>query len=70
MAYIQHRAGHSQSAITERYIHAAQVMFPGAAARGGRARPGHVSRRLTVESHRIGVSNPRCAGRRGVTSQK
>jgi integrase len=34
MAYIQHRAGHSQSAITERYIHAAQVMFPGAAARG------------------------------------
>jgi hypothetical protein len=34
MAYIQHRAGHSQSAITERYIHAAQVLFPGAAARG------------------------------------
>ncbi len=24
------RAGHSQGAITERYIHAAQVLFPGA----------------------------------------
>jgi integrase len=34
MAYVQLKAGHSQSAITERYIHAAQVMFPGAAARG------------------------------------
>jgi integrase len=34
MAYVQHRAGHSQSAVTERYIHAAQVLFPGAAARG------------------------------------
>ncbi len=34
MAYIQHRAGHSQAAITERYIHAAQVLFPGAAALG------------------------------------
>jgi integrase len=34
MAYIQHRAGHSQAAITERYIHTAQVLFPGAAARG------------------------------------
>jgi integrase len=34
MAYIQHRAGHSQSAITERYIHASQVVFPGAAERG------------------------------------
>lgn len=28
------RAGHSQGAITERYIHAAQVLFPGAAQRG------------------------------------
>ena len=27
------RAGHSQSQITERYIHAAQVLFPGAAAK-------------------------------------
>jgi integrase len=34
MAYVQLKAGHSQSAITERYIHAAQVRFPGAAARG------------------------------------
>ena len=33
MAYIQLKAGHSQGAITERYIHAAQVRFPGAAAR-------------------------------------
>jgi integrase len=33
MAYVQLKAGHSQSAITERYIHAAQVLFPGAAAR-------------------------------------
>jgi integrase len=34
LSYVQHRAGHSQAAITERYIHAAQVLFPGAAARG------------------------------------
>lgn len=34
MAYVQLKAGHSQSATTERYIHAAQVLFPGAAARG------------------------------------
>ena len=34
MAYIQLKAGHSQAQITERYIHAAQVLFPGAAARG------------------------------------
>jgi hypothetical protein len=27
------KAGHSQSSITERYIHAAQVQFTGAAAR-------------------------------------
>jgi len=33
MAYVQLKAG-IQSAITERYIHAAQVLFPGAAARG------------------------------------
>jgi integrase len=32
-AYIQLRAGHSQGSITERYIHAAQVLFPGAAAK-------------------------------------
>jgi integrase len=34
MAYVQLKAGHSQSQITERYIHAAQVLFPGAAVRG------------------------------------
>jgi integrase len=32
--YVQLKAGHSQAAITERYIHAAQVLFPGAAQRG------------------------------------
>lgn len=31
---MQLKAGHSQGSITERYIHAAQVLFPGAAARG------------------------------------
>jgi integrase len=33
-AYVQLKAGHSQGSITERYMHAAQVLFPGAAARG------------------------------------
>jgi len=32
--YVQLRAGHSQGSITEKYIHAAQVLFPGAAQRG------------------------------------
>lgn len=32
-AYVQMKAGHSQGSITERYIHAAQVLFPGAAER-------------------------------------
>lgn len=32
-SYVQLKAGHSQGATTERYIHAAQVLFPGAAAR-------------------------------------
>lgn len=32
--YVQLKAGHAQGAITERYIHAAQVLFPGAAQRG------------------------------------
>jgi integrase len=30
-AYVQLKAGHSQGTITEKYIHAAQVLFPGAA---------------------------------------
>jgi integrase len=34
ISYIQLKAGHSQSQITERYIHSAQVLFPGAAAKG------------------------------------
>lgn len=33
MTYIQLKAGHSQIAVTERYIHAAQVQFAGAAER-------------------------------------
>ncbi len=36
LAYIQLKAGHSHSAITERYIHAAQVQFAGAAERAER----------------------------------
>jgi integrase len=32
--YVQLKAGHTQASITERYIHAAQVLFPGAAKRG------------------------------------
>ena len=32
--YVQMRAGHSQGSITERYVHAAQALFPGAAERG------------------------------------
>lgn len=32
-AYVQLRAGHAQGSITERYIHAAQVLFPGAVER-------------------------------------
>jgi hypothetical protein len=42
------QAGHSQSQITERYIHAAQVLFPGAAAKG-EAR----MFALTEDAHRI-----------------
>jgi integrase len=32
-AYVQAKAGHSQFSITERYVHAAQTAFPGAADR-------------------------------------
>jgi len=32
--YVQLKAGHSASSITDRYVHAAQVLFPGAAERG------------------------------------
>ena len=34
-AYVQLKAGHSQGSITERYINAAQVLFPGAKPRRG-----------------------------------
>ena len=42
-AYVQLKAGHSQGTITERYIHAAQVLFPGAASRGEERMFGAVS---------------------------
>lgn len=32
--YVQLRAGHSQGTVTERYVHASQVLFPGAAEKG------------------------------------
>jgi hypothetical protein len=31
--YVRARAGHAQATMTERYVHAAQVAFPGAAER-------------------------------------
>ena len=47
--YVQARAGHSQGSITERYMHAAQVLFPGAATRArsgwGAPRGGRGNRR-------------------------
>jgi hypothetical protein len=33
-AYLQLKVGHSQGSITERYIHAAQELSPGAAEKG------------------------------------
>jgi integrase len=39
--YVQLKAGHSQGSITERYLHAAQVLFPGAAAKGEARLFGH-----------------------------
>jgi integrase len=39
--YVQARAGHSQGSITERYMHAAQVLFPGAAAKSEERMFGH-----------------------------
>jgi integrase len=46
-AYVQLKAGHSQGAITERYIHAAQVLFPGAAQRGEDRLFGQLAQELT-----------------------
>jgi hypothetical protein len=54
-AGIQLKAGHSQDSITGRYIHAAHVLFPGAAARGEERMFGSAVRRLDDES-------PWCAG--------
>jgi integrase len=49
MSYIQLKAGHSQAQITERYIHAAQVLFPGAAAKAeGRMFGADSSQRATL----------------------
>jgi len=53
-AYVQLKAGHWQGAITERYIHAAQVLFPGAAAR--------------AEERMFRRRRYSCRGRTGVTS--
>jgi hypothetical protein len=50
MPYVQLKAGHSQSATTERYIHAAQVLFPGAAARAE-------ARMFSNEAHSADRSN-------------
>jgi integrase len=41
--YVQARAGHAQGAITERYMHAAQVLFPGAAERSEARMFGHTN---------------------------
>ncbi len=49
-AYVQMRAGHSQGSITERYVHAAQVAFPGA------AEPGE--NRIFSEVAEAGVPSP------------
>jgi hypothetical protein len=32
--YVRMKAGHAQGSVTERYVHAAQVLFPGAAEKG------------------------------------
>jgi integrase len=48
MAYVQLKAGHSQGAITERYVHAAQVLFPGAASRGEERMFGAAASRSTT----------------------
>jgi integrase len=49
-AYVQMKAGHSQGSITERYIHAAQVLFPGAAERAEARLFGTVGVESRVES--------------------
>lgn len=53
MAYIQLKAGHSHGQITERYIHAAQVLFPGAAERGEVRMFGAASNQAQAQSERL-----------------
>lgn len=50
LTYIQMRAGHSQAAITERYIHAAQVQFAGAAERAEERMFGYQAHRPDVRA--------------------
>jgi integrase len=49
-AYIQMKAGHSSSGITERYVHAAAVLFPGAADKAEARLFGSVEVESSVES--------------------
>ncbi len=46
--YVQARAGHAQSSITERYMHASQILFPGAAERSEVRMFGTTGRRTSV----------------------
>lgn len=64
--YVQLKAGHSQNAITERYIHAAQVMFPGAVARGEVRMFGASSTAYGGQTTDLGAASPRihCVGSR------
>ncbi len=50
--YVQARAGHSQGSITERYMHAAQVLFPGAAEKSEARMFGLASARARVKGRR------------------
>jgi integrase len=52
--YVQARAGHAQGSITERYLHAAQVLFPGAAERSEERMFGGGT--LVVESRPSGLT--------------
>jgi hypothetical protein len=59
MAYVQAKAGHSQSSITDRYIHAAHVGFPGAVAKtetrmfGAGAEEAGVAKRVAKRASRV-----------------
>src|SRR5262245_52912664 len=48
--YVQARAGHSQAAVTERYLHAAQVAFPGVVERAEARLFGELGVETWVES--------------------